>query len=159
MKQILKYSRLLAILPLALIALAPNIIGDSDAYKQEGVLEDTKEVFYFRGELTQATENNPYGGEASGDYFIRVNVNEVKVISNLDFSQFDGKVMQAWLVSFGGETVINLGTFEDNEFSVELQIDEWIYDVIIFSQVPYSFENPVGGDGLEKAVKHKSTKY
>ncbi len=161
MKQILKYAGLFAILPLALIALTPDLIGDADAYQQLRTLEETKETFFFRGQLTQATENNPYGGEAVGNYFVQVNVNEVKVIANLDYSQSDGKVVEAWLVDYGGKPAINLGTYEDNELSVSLPINEWIYEAIIFSEVSEnsnSFENPVGGAALEKAPHHKSSK-
>jgi len=161
MKQITKYIGLFAILPLALIVLTPDLIGEADAYQQSGVLEETKETFFFRGQLTQATENNPYGGETLGDYFVQVNVNEVKVIANLDFSQSDRKVMEAWLVDFGGKPAIYLGTFEDNELSGEVQINEWIYEAIVISEVSEnsnSFENPVGGSALEKAPKHKSNK-
>ncbi len=150
-----------AVLSLVMIALAPNYIGEADAYQQSGVLEETKETFFFRGQLTQATENNPYGGETFGDYFVQVNVNEVKVIANLDSPQSDRKVMEAWLVDFGGNPAIYLGTFEDNELSASLQINEWIYEAIVISEVSEnsnSFENPVGGAALEKAPKHKSSK-
>jgi len=150
-----------AILPLVMVALAPNYIGDADAYQQSGVLEETKETFFFRGQLTQATENNPYGGEAIGDYFLQVNVNEVKIIANLDSSQSDGKALEAWLVDFGGKPAIYLGTFKDNELSGSLQINEWIYEAILISEVSEnsnSFENPVGGTALEKAPKYKSSK-
>ncbi len=161
MKQITKYIGLFTILPLALIVLTPDLISDADAYQQSGVLEETKETFFFRGQLTQATENNPYGGELLGDYFVQVNVNEVKVITNLGSSQSDGKVLEAWLVDYGGKPAINLGTYEDNELSASLQINEWVYDVIVISKVSEnsdSFENPVGGAALEKAPKHKSSK-
>jgi len=161
MKQILKYARLFAILPLALVALTPDLIGEADAYQRAGILEETKETFFFKGQLTQATENNPYGGDPVGDYFVQVNVNEVKVIANLDSSQSDGKVLEAWLVDFGGKPAINLGTYEDNELSVSLQINEWIYEVIVISEVSEnsnSPENPVGGASLEKTPMHKSNK-
>ena len=161
MKQITKYIGMFAILPLVMAAFAPNYIGEADAYQQSGVLEETKETFFFRGQLTQATENNPYGGEAIGDYFLQVNVNEVKVISNLDSSQSDGKALEAWLVDFGGKPAIYLGTFKDNELSGSLQINEWIYEAIVISEVSEnsnSFENPVGGTALEKAPKYKSSK-
>jgi len=161
MKQTTKYIGMFVALSLVMIALAPNYIGDADAYQQSGVLEETRETFFFRGQLTQATENNPYGGEAVGDYFVQVNVNEVKVIANLDSSQSDGKALEAWLVDFGGKPAIYLGTYEDNELSGELQINEWIYEAIVISEVSEnsnSFENPVGGAALEKAPKHKSSK-
>ena len=156
-----KFIGLLAILPLALIALTPDLIGDADAYQRGGILDETKETFFFRGQLTQSTENNPYGGDPIGDYFVQVNVNEVKVIANLDSSQSDGKVLEAWLVDYGGKPAINLGTYEDNELSITLPINEWIYEVIVISEVSEnsnSFENPVGGAALEKAPKHKSDK-
>ncbi len=147
--------------PLLAFALGANPENLAYGYQQSGTLEETKETFFFRGQLTQATENNPYGGEAVGDYFVQVNVNEVKVIANLDSSQSDGKVVEAWLVDFGGKPAINLGTYEDNELSVSLPINEWIYEVIVISEVSEnsnSFENPVGGAALEKAPQYKSSK-
>jgi len=161
MKQILKYTRLLAILPLALIVLTPDLIGDADAYQRGGVLEDTKETFFFKGQLSQATEDLPYGGETLGDYVVQVNVNEVKVIANLDSSQSDDKVMEAWLVDFGGKPAINLGTFENSELTALVQISEWVYDAIVIAEVSEnsnSSENPAGGAALEKIPKHESSK-
>ena len=156
-----KFLALFAMAPLLAIAISANPENFAYGYQQSGLNEETKETFFFRGQLTQATENNPYGGEAVGDYFVQVNVNEVKVIANLDSSQSDGKVLEAWLVDYGGKPAINLGTYEDNELTVSLQINEWVYDVIVISTVSEnsdSFENPVGGAALEKTSKHKSTK-
>ncbi len=79
----------------------------------------------------------------------------VKVISNLDSSQSDGKVLRASLVDYGGKPGINLGTYEDNQLSVSLQINEWIYEAIVISKVPEnsnSTETLVGGDSLEKTT-------
>ncbi len=161
MKQITKYIGMLSLVAMFALATVSGSIGEADAYQQSGVLEETKETFFFRGQLTQATENNPYGGETLGDYFVQVNVNEVKVITNLDSPQSDRKFMEAWLVDFGGKPAIYLGTFKDNELSASLQINEWIYEAIVISEVSEnsnSFENPVGGAALEKAPKYKSSK-
>ncbi len=161
MNQKMKYIGLFAILPLAMIALTPDLIGDAYAYQRGGVLEETKETFFFKGQLSQATEDLPYGGETLGDYVVQVNVNEVKVIANLDFSQSDDKVMEAWLVDFGGKPAINLGTFENNELTTLVQISEWVYEAIVITEVSensnYS-ENQAGGAALEKTTKHKSSK-
>jgi len=156
-----KFLALITMAPLLAFALGANPENLAYGYQQSGTLEETKETFFFRGQLTQAAENNPYGGEAVGDYFVQVNVNEVKVIANLDYSQSDGKVVEAWLVDFGGKPAINLGTYEDNELSASLPINEWIYEAIVISEVSEnsnSFENPVGGAALEKAPQHKSSK-
>ena len=156
-----KLLALLAIAPLLAIAISANPENFAYGYQQSGLNEETKETFFFRGQLTQATENNPYGGDSVGDYFIQVNVNEVRVIANLDSSQSDGKAMVAWLVDFGGEPAIFLGIFEDNELTTSIPINEWIYEAIILSEVLEnlsSSENPLGGAALEKAPMHKSTK-
>ncbi len=156
-----KFLALFAMAPLLAIAISANSENFAYGYQQSGLNEETKETFFFRGQLTQATENNPYGGEAVGDYFIQVNVNEVRVIANLDSSQSDGKAMVAWLVDFGGEPAIFLGIFEDNELTTSIPINEWVYEAIILSEVSEnssSSENPLGGAALEKAPKHKSTK-
>jgi len=152
MNQKIKYAAFVAILSVAWsIPISSDYIGTADAYERGGISEETKEAFFFRGQLTQATENNPYGGDPVGDYFVQVNVNEVKVISNLDSSQSDGKVLKAWLVDYGGKPGINLGIYEDNELSVSLQINEWIYEAIVISEVPEnsnSTEYVVGGASL-----------
>ncbi len=156
-----KFIGLLAMAPLLAIVMSANPENLAYGYQQSGIQEETKETFFFRGQLTQPTENNPYGGEAVGDYFVQVNVNEVKVIANLDSSQSDGKAMVAWLVDFGGEPAIFLGIFEDNELTTSIPINEWVYEAIILSEVSEnssSSENPLGGAALEKAPKHKSTK-
>ena len=156
-----KFLALLAIAPLLAIALSANPENFAYGYQQSGLNEETKETFFFRGQLTQATENNPYGGDSVGDYFIQVNVNEVRVIANLDSSQSGGKATVAWLVDFGGEPAIFLGIFEDNELTTSIPINEWIYEAIILSEVSEnssSSENPLGGAALEKAPMHKSTK-
>jgi len=156
-----KFIGLLAMAPLLAIVMSANPENLAYGYQQSGIQEETKETFFFRGQLTQPTENNPYGGEAVGDYFVQVNVNEVKVIANLDSSQSDGKGMVAWLVDFGGEPAIFLGIFEDNELNTSVSINEWVYEAIILSEVSEnssSSENPLGGAALEKAPKHKSTK-
>ncbi len=161
MNQKMKYIGLFAILPLALIVLTPDLIGDADAYQRGGGLEETRETFFFKGQLSQATEDLPYGGETLGDYVVQVNVNEVKVIANLDSSQSDDKVMEAWLVDFGGKPAINLGTFENNELTTLVQISEWVYEAIVITEVSEnsnSSENPAGGAALEKTTKHKSSK-
>jgi len=152
MNQKIKYAAFVAILSVAWsIPISSDYIGTVDAYERGGISEETKEAFFFRGQLTQATENNPYGGDPVGDYFVQVNVNEVKVISNLDSTQSDDKVLEAWLVDYGGKPGINLGTYEDNELSASLQINEWIYEAIVISEVPEnsnSTENVVGGASL-----------
>jgi len=156
-----KLLALFAMAPLLAIAIGANPENFAYGYQQSGLNEETKETFFFRGQLTQITENNPYGGEAVGDYFIQVNVNEVRVIANLDSSQSDGKAMVAWLVDFGGEPAIFLGIFEDNELTTSIPINEWIYEAIILSEVSEnssSSDNPLGGAALEKAPKYKSSK-
>ena len=156
-----KFLALFAMAPLLAIAISASPENLAFGYEQSGIQEETKETFFFRGELTQATENNLYGGETLGNYFVQVNVNEVKVITNLDSAESNDKAMVAWLVDFGGEPAIFLGIFEDNELTTSIPINEWIYEAIILSEVLEnlsSSENPLGGAALEKAPMHKSTK-
>ena len=156
-----KFLALFAMAPLLAIAISASPENLAFGYEQSGIQEETKETFFFRGELTQATENNLYGGETLGNYFVQVNVNEVKVITNLDSAESNDKAMVAWLVDFGGEPAIFLGIFEDNELTTSIPINEWVYEAIILSEVSEnssSSENPLGGAALEKAPKHKSSK-
>ncbi len=161
MKQEHRRIGILVVLPLLLTAVSLYYIGEADAYQQSGILEETKDVFYFRGDLTSSQDENPYGGDVVGKYFVMVNVDVVKVIADLDNQSFEGKVLEAWLVDFGGESMISLGTFEDNELNMSASMNEWIYEAIVISEVSdnsNSPENPVGGAALEKTSKHKSNK-
>ena len=63
-----KFLALFALAPLLAFALGANPENLAYGYQQLRTLEDTKETFFFRGQLSQATENNPYGGETVGDY-------------------------------------------------------------------------------------------
>jgi len=56
MNQKTKYIGLLAILSVAWsIAITSDYIEIADAYERGGISEETKEAFFFRGQLTQAT--------------------------------------------------------------------------------------------------------
>ena len=65
-----KFLALFAIVPLLAFAFSANAENFAYGYQQSGIHEETKETFFFRGQLTQATENNPYGGDSVGDYFV-----------------------------------------------------------------------------------------
>ena len=143
------------------LVISPVALSEAYAYERGGVLEETKDVFYFRGDITSPQDQKPYGGDVVGKYSVIVNVDFVKIIAEFDNQSLEGKVLEAWLVDFGGESTITLGIFEDNELITSASIDEWKYEAIVISEVSENSntpENPLGGALLEKASKHKSNK-
>ncbi len=143
------------------LVISPVALSEAYAYERGGVLEETKDVFYFRGDITSPQDQKPYGGDVVGKYSVIVNVDFVKIIAEFENQSLEGKVLEAWLVDFGGESTVTLGVFENNELTTSASIDEWKYEAIVISKVSETSsapENPVGGAVLEKASKHKSNK-
>ena len=142
------------------LVISPIVISDAYAYQREGVNEETKDVFYFRGDITSPQDERPYGGDVVGKYFVMVNVDSVKIIVELDNQSLEGKLLAAWLVDFGGESKVTIGVFEDNELTTSKSIDEWKYEAIVISEVSEnsSVSEFIGGAVLEKASPHKSSK-
>ncbi len=160
MKTTKKVVMALAGIVLGLI-ISPVALSEAYAYERGGVLEETKDVFYFRGDITSPQDQKPYGGDVIGKYFVMVNVDFVKIIAEFENPSLEGQVLEAWLVDFGGESKVTIGVFENNELATSASIDEWKYEAIVISEVSESSsapENPVGGAVLEKASKHKSNK-
>lgn len=162
MKNELKCIGLLVILPLLLTTIGLFYIGDADGYKQSGVLEKTKDVFYYRGDLTTPLDEKAYGGDVVGKYFVMVNVDDVKIIAEFDNQPSKGKLLVGWLVDLQTGEMLNVGHFDENEkLQYENTIIPWIYDLMIITEqsvetADSSQDLPVGGAVLIKPAGYTS---
>jgi len=154
--------RLFVVIVLVLfsIVFSAEYFADVDAYKQSGTLEKTPNAFYLRGDLTAKTENTSYGGDVIGDYLIVVNTKDVKVIATLD-DYYQKRVFEAWFFDLDSDEELKIGTFDGNQLSADLTIDNWKYDLITISEKLSSDENidiPIGGALLKKHPEYQSCK-
>lgn len=148
--------RLFLVFSLLMTTIGLYYVSDVDAYEQSGILEETKDVFFYRGEITAAQDGEPFGGYVVGKYFVMVNTDEVKVIAELEFSQ---KVLEVWLVDMETKEKKSIGYFEEGKLYHQEIITPWIYDVIIITEVNDANQYiPVGGALLVKSLEYTSSK-
>ena len=157
MKHKKTHMRLFLIFSLLVTMIGLYHIGDADAYEQSGILEKTKDVFFYRGDITEAHNEESFGGDIVGKYFVMVNTDEVKVIAEFESSQ---KALAAWLVDMETDKKISIGHFDEKGKLYHQEIlTPWIYDVIIITEVNDANQHiPVGGALLVKPQEHTSSK-
>ncbi len=156
MKQITKFFGLLAILPLVMVAIAPNLIGDADAIAPNRTFTATPDTFYLKGDLTAPAGEAPFGGKVVGDHLVRVNGNQISIVTSFDANPSAGMVYEGWLVDMATGYKLSLGQFNaknDLFFSQEI-VNPWIYNVLVISEEPMgdtdpSPHTPVGGVPLK----------
>ena len=159
MKHKKTHMRLFLIFSLLVTMIGLYHIGGADAYEQSGILEKTKDVFFYRGEITAAHNEESFGGDIVGKYFVMVNTDEVKVIAEFESSQ---NILEAWLVDMEKvwvEGKANCHFDEKGKLSHREIITPWIYDVIIITETSDANQHiPVGGSLLVKPQEHTSSK-
>ena len=63
------------------IAIAPIAITQADAIAPDKTLADTPDTFFIRGDLTAPAGEAPFGGEDVGNYLVRVNGQDITVLT------------------------------------------------------------------------------
>ncbi len=139
MNQKIKYIGLIAILPLAMVALSPDFIGEADAFIQGIVPSDStiKEVYYLSGHLTSPRNDKPSGGLVVGDYLITVNFDEVKIIADFYSSPSQGMMLEGWLVNSDNESYFSIGKFDMKNNMLKFyqkDIEPQTYDLFIVTE-------------------------
>ncbi len=159
MKQEINRIGTLVVLPLLLATTALYFIGEADAYQRGGVLEETNDVFYYRGDLTSPHDEKAYGGEVVGKYFVMVNVDEVKIIAEFDNQPSEGKVFEVSLVDIKTGERLSVGHLENGELDSDEIVESWIYDLIIINEASSDSNQQasVGGAELTQPPKHTSS--
>ena len=140
MNQKIKYIGLLAILPLAMVALSPDLIGEADADIQ-GFVRDpaTKfnEVYYLSDHLTSPRNDKSFGGAVVGDYLITVNFDEVKIIADFYSLPSQGMMLEGWLVNSDNESYFSIGKFDKKNNILKFYqkgIEPHTYDLFIVTE-------------------------
>jgi len=135
-----KFIGLLAILPLAMVTLSPDLIGEADAAIQ-GFVRDpaTKinEVYYLSDHLTSPRNDKSFGGAVVGDYLITVNFDEVKIIADFYSSPSQGMMLEGWLVNSDNESYFSVGEFDKKNNMLKFyqkDIEPHTYDLFIVTE-------------------------
>ena len=114
-----------------------------------------KRVF-FRGELTAPADDAPFGGEVTGDYYVRVrNNDQVRVFASIDIIPNNAS-LEGWLVDTNTDYKLSLGKKKKKGNLVfgQRMINPWIYDVLVITEEPIDDADPapnkpVGGIKLQ----------
>ena len=115
-----------------------------------------KKRVFFRGQLTAPAGDAPFGGEITGDYYVRVRNNEqVRVFASID-SIPNNVNLEGWLVDVDTDYKLSLGKINEKGNLVfgQRMINPWIYDVLVITEEPIgdtdpSPHKPVGGVKLQ----------
>ncbi len=144
MNQKTKFVGLLAILPLVMVALAPNLIGDADAIAPNRTFNATPDTFYLKGDLTAPAGEAPFGGNVVGDHLVRVNGNQISIVTSFDANPSAGMVYEGWLVDMATGYKLSLGQFDakNDLFFSQAIVNPWIYDVLVITEEPKEDTDP-----------------
>jgi len=139
------------------VVITPLAYNEASAIAPNQFLTKTPDTFFVRGDLTSTADDKPFGGYVVGDYFIRVNGNDIRINTEFDAAPSEGTVYEGWLVDVDTGYKLSLGQFNEqsNElfFSQEI-VNPWIYNVLVISEEPMgdtdpSPHTPVGGVPLK----------
>ena len=148
MNQKIKFIGLLAILPLAMVALSPDFIGEADAMKSITGPQETGYTFSRTGALTEPSGEKPFGGDhVVGHYFIQANDRTVKINSEFEATSSPGFVLEGWLVDVDTGFKLSTGLFSDETNANRLYFDQeianpWIYDLFVVTEEPLDDTDP-----------------
>lgn len=138
------------------IAMAPIAITQADAIAPDKTLTDTPDAFFIRGDLTAPAGEAPFGGEDVGNYLVRVNGQDITVLTIFDSNPAEGMVHEGWLVDMDTGYKLSTGQADarNHLFFSQTIVNPWIYDAYVITEEPIGDTNPapnqpVGGVLLE----------
>ena len=139
------------------IAMAPIAITQADAIAPNRTLAETPDTFFIRGDLTAPAGDAPFGGDVAGEYLIRVNGQDVSILTDFESSPSEGMVHEGWLVDMATGYKLSLGQSDERNhlFFSQTIVNPWIYDVLVITEEPIGDTDPapnkpVGGKLLEE---------
>ncbi len=136
---------------IALMALIMGVIATPIAFDQAAdAIEPnrfgtvTPDTFYLRGDLTAPSGEAPFGGEEVGDHLVRVNGNQISIVTSFDANPSAGMVYEGWLVDMATGYKLSLGEFDaqNNLFFSQAIVNPWIYDVLVITEEPIEDTDP-----------------
>jgi len=118
--------------------------NQADALKSEVGLETSSTIF-LSGDLTSPAGGAPFGGDVVGDYFIRVNENDVRILAEINDPPSSGMVYEGWLVDPDSDYKLSTGQFnEQNDmlFFAQEIVNPSIYNVLVITAEPIGDTDP-----------------
>ena len=118
--------------------------NQADALKTERGLETASTIFQG-GDLTSPADDKPFGGDVVGDYFIRVNENDVRILAEINDPPSSGMVYEGWLVDPDSDYKLSTGQFNDQSnilFFAQEFVNPSIYNVLVITEEPIGDTDP-----------------
>ena len=91
------------------VVITPIAYNEASAIASERTLVETPDTFFIRGDLTSPADDKPFGVDVVGEYFIRVNGNDIKINTEFDAAPSEGTVYEGWLVDVETGYKLSLG--------------------------------------------------
>ena len=111
--------------------------NQAEALKSEVGLE-TPSTIFLSGGLTSPAGEAPFGGDLVGDYFIRINENDVRILAEISDPPSSGMVYEGWLVDPDSDYKLSTGQFNERNmlFFAQEIVNPWIYNVLVITAEP-----------------------
>jgi len=139
------------------VLMAPIAFNQVEAVPPGRIGLDTSNTFLLRGDLTAPSGDAPFGGEDVGQYLVRANENDIRLLVVYDWGPSEGMVYEGWLVDTAAGYKLSLGVFDDRNYLHFSQTigNPWIYDVLVVTSEPIGDTDPspnelVGGKLLQE---------
>ncbi len=136
----------------------PFIVVDErhmmDAKMMDGMMKHTASL---RGDLTAPIGDEPFGGDAVGNYLLKGKTNIIRIIAKVNVSPSEDKVFEGWLVDAQSGYKLSTGQLSERNSLVFTQriVNPWLYDLIVITEEPMddtdpSPHTPIGGAKLSQ---------
>ena len=124
------------------ISLANN---QADAIDPGKIGLETPSTIFLSGDITSPAGEAPFGGDTVGDYFIRVNENDIRILAEINDPPPSGMVYEGWLVDPDSDYKLSTGQFNEQNnmlFFAQEIVNPSIYNVLVITAEPIGDTDP-----------------
>ena len=134
----------MTIVALGIIISMSVTANQADALKSE-VGRETSNTIFQGGDITSPAGEAPFGGDVVGDYFIRINENDIRILAEINDPPSSGMVYEGWLVDPDSGYKLSTGQFNDQTnilFFAQEIVNPSIYNVLVITAEPIGDTDP-----------------
>ena len=120
-------------------------LADNQADASHSTGHETPGTVFFGGDITSPAGEAPFGGDTVGDYFIRINENDVRILAEINDPPSSGMVYEGWLVDPDSDYKLSTGQFNEQSnvlFFAQEFVNLSIYNVLVITEEPIGDTDP-----------------
>ncbi len=119
--------------------------NQADAIAPGQIGLETPSTIFLGGDITSPAGEAPFGGDVVGDYFIRINDNDVRILAEINDPPSSGMVYEGWLVDPDSGYKLSTGQFNEQNnmlFFAQEIVNPSIYNVLVITAEPIGDTDP-----------------